>query len=104
MPIDPNDVDGLKSSIQFKKLNSDALEDILTHNQCFDALVSDLETNEGEPRFRLFKLCLAPNAQKTWSAVLDEIGNDRDQADFENTIEVFLLNKVERDCAIDTKE
>ena len=102
--IDPNNFDGLKSTIQFKKLNCNDPEDIMTHIQCFDALVSDLNTSEGEARFRLFKLCLAPNVQKTWSAVLDEVGNDRDQANFENSIEIFLCKKVERDCAIDTKE
>jgi len=104
IPIDPNDADGLKSNVQFRKLNSDDPEDIMTHIQSFDALVSDLDTDEGEPRFRLFKLCLAPNAQKTWASVLDEIGPDRDQVDFEHAIEVFLLKKMERDFALNTKE
>jgi len=96
IPIDPNDADGLKSNIQFRKLNSDEPEDVLTHIQRFDALVNDL--------FRLFKLCLAPNAQKTWTSVLDDLGDDRDQDAFETAIENFLLKKVERDCALNTKE
>lgn len=104
VPIDANDPDGLKSNIQFQKLNSDDPEDVMAHIQNFDALVDDLETAEGEPRFRLFRLCLAPNSQKTWVLVLDEIGDDRNQGDLENAIEIFLLKKVERDCALNTKE
>ncbi len=64
IPIDPNEPD-VKSNIQFKKLNFDNPEDVMAHVQNFDSLVADLETPEGGPRFRLFRLCLAPNAKRT---------------------------------------
>ena len=39
-----------------------------------------------------------------WNTVLEEIGDGREQEDFENAKELFLLSKVERDCALSTKE
>ena len=104
IPIDPNDADGLKSSIQFHKLYSDNPEDVLTHLRNFNKLVEDLDTPEGAPRFRLFNLTLSPDAQVDWATVLEEIGEDRGQDEFESAIESFLLSKVDRDCAINTKE
>jgi len=76
VPIDPNDADGLKSTIQFRKLNSDDPEDILLFFRNYNKLVEDLETPEGEPRFRLFNLVLGPDAQADWATVLKEIDDN----------------------------
>ena len=102
--IDPNNPDGLKSTVQFLKLNSDHPEDVLNHFCQFDKLVTDTGTAEGEARFRLFSLTLSPDAQSDWNDVLAERGDARDQDAFDNAKEAFLLTKVERDCAINTKE
>ena len=104
VPIDPNDADGLKSSIQFHKLNSDDPEDVLLFFRNFNKLVEDTDTAEGEPIFRLFNLVLGPDAQTDWATVLEDIGDGRDQDDFVEACELFLAQKVDRDCAINTKE
>ena len=48
IPIDPNQPDGLKTIIQFRKLQSDELEDVLVHLRNVNKLVDDLETDECE--------------------------------------------------------
>jgi len=67
-------------------------------------LVDDIGTEEGEARFRLFNLVLGPDAQSDWDTVLEEIGEGRTQDDFVDVCEAFLVSKVDRDCAINTKE
>lgn len=104
IPIDPDDPDGLKSNIQFLKLASDDPEDVLTHFRNFEKLTSDLGTAEGAPMFRLFQLTLSADAEADWNTVLEEIGDDRDPEDFMNAKDLFLISKVERDCALNTKE
>ena len=102
--IDPGDPDGLKSNMQFLKLNPDDPEDVLSFFRNFNKLVDDLGTAGGEPRFRLFSLVLGPDAESDWNTVLEEIGVDRGQDEFVAAVDLFLLSKVERDCAINTKE
>jgi len=104
IPIDPNELDGLKTIIQFRNLESDEPEDVLVHLRNFDKLVDDLDTDEGEAPFRLFKLTLGPDAQSDWATALDEIGDNRGQEEFLEALDTFLLSKVDRDCAINTKE
>jgi len=104
IPIDPNEPDGLKTTIQFRKLESDEPEDVLVHLRNFDKLVDDLDTDEGEAHFRLFKLILGSDAQSDWATVLDEISDNRGQEEFLEALDTFLLSKVDRDCAINTKE
>jgi len=104
IPIDPNEPEGLKTIIQFRKLESDEPEDVLVHLRNFNKLVDDLETDEGEAHFRLFQLTLGPDAQSDWATVLEEIGDDRGQNEFFRALDTFLLSKVDRDCAINTKE
>jgi len=104
VPIDPNAADGLKSTIQLRKLNSDNPEDVLLFFRNYNKLVEDLETPEGEPRFRLFNLVLGPDAQADWATVLQEIDDCHNQDDFVEACELFLISKVERNCAINTKE
>ena len=102
--IDPNEPDGLKTIIQFRKLESDEPEDVLVHLRNFNKLVDDLETDEGEAHFRFFQLTLGPNAQSDWATVLEEIGDNREQDKFLEALDTFFLSKVDRDCAINTKE
>ena len=104
IPIDPNEPDGLKTIIHFRKLESDEPEDVLIHLRNFEKLVDDLGTDEGEAHFRLFQLTLGPDAQSDWITVLEEIGDDRGQDEFVQALDTFLLSKVDRDCAINTKE
>ena len=104
IPIDPEDPNGLKSTMQFMKLSSDEPEDVLTHLRTFNKLVTDLDTEEGPAMFRLFNLTLTSDMELDWNTVLEEIGDGREQEDFENAKELFLLSKVERDCALSTKE
>jgi len=102
--IDPNDANGIKSSIHFHKLYSDEPEDVLLFYRNYNKLVDDIRTEEGEARFRLFNLVLGPDAQSDWDTVLEEIGEGRTQDDFVDVCEAFLVSKVDRDCAINTKE
>ena len=102
--IDPNEPDGLKTIIQFRKLESYEPEDVLVHLRNFNKLVDDWETDEGEADFRLFQLTLGPDAQSDWATVLEEIGDNRGQDEFLEALDTFLLSKVDRDCAIDIKE
>ena len=104
VPIDPNEADGIKSSIHFHKLYSDEPEDVLLFYRNYNKLVEDIGTEEGEARFRLFNLVLGPDAQSDWDTVLEEIGEGRTHDDFVDACEIFLLSKVDRDCAINTKE
>ena len=104
IPIDPNEPDGLKTIIQYRKLESDELEDVLVHLRNFNKLVDDLETDECEAHFRLFQLTLGPDAQSDWATVLEVIGDNRGQDEFLEALAAFLLSKVDRDCAINTKE
>ena len=96
IPIDPNEPDGLKPIIQFRKLESDEPEDVLVHLRNFNKLVDDLETDEGEAHFRFFQLTLGPNAQSDWATVLEEIGDNRGQDEFLEALDTFLLSKVDR--------
>ena len=105
LPIDPDEADGLKSNIQFKKLDSDDPEDVLLHVRNFDKLVTDLGTAEGAPRFRLFSMTLSVDVEEDWSGIISEIDDaDRDQEAFDQALADFVLTKVHRDCALDTKE
>jgi len=104
VPIDPNEPDGIKSSIHFHKLYSDEPEDVLLFYRNYNKLVDDIGTEEGEARFRLFNLVLGPDAQSDWDTVLEEIGEGRTHDDFVDACETFLLSKVDRDCAVNTKE
>ena len=70
LPIDPDEADGLKSNIQFKKLDSDDPEDVLLHVRNFDKLVTDLGTAEGAPRFRLFSMTLSVDVEEDWSGII----------------------------------
>ena len=63
-----------------------------------------METDEGEAHFRLFQLTLGPDAQSDWATVLEEIGDNRGQDEFLEALDTFLLSKVDRDCAVNTKE
>ena len=89
IPIDPNEPDGLKTIIQFRKIESDEPEDVLVHLRKFDKLA----------HFRLFKLTLGPDTQSDWATVLEEIGDNRGQEEFLEALDTFLLS-----CAINTKE
>ena len=104
IPIDPGDPDGLKSNMQFLKLNSDDPEDVLLFFRNFNKLVNDLETPEGEPRFCLFKLVLGLDAEADWDTVFEEIGDNCGQDKFVAAVDLFFLSKVERECDINTKE
>ena len=63
IPIDPEDPNGLKSTMQFMKLSSDEPEDVLTHLRTFNKLVTDLDTEEGPAMFRLFNLTLTSDIE-----------------------------------------
>ena len=53
--------------------------------------------------FGTFALCLGPNASLEWNDVLAEY-EERDEDTFVQAKEQYLLTKIHRDCAVDTKE
>ena len=63
-----------------------------------------METDEGDPRFKLFNLVLGLNAQSDWATILEDLRPYRNEDNFVEACELFMLTKVERDCAINTKE
>ena len=103
IPIDPNDPDGLKSATEVKKLNSDDPEDVLSHILNFDLLVANLGTAEGQPRFRLFEITLGATTATDWNTIREDHPGQGQQA-FESCIYAFILSKMTRDVALDTKE
>ena len=64
VPVDPDDPDGLKSTVEIMKLSSDDPEDVLNHIYEFDTLVANTGAGEGAPRFRLFQMTLSSTVNK----------------------------------------
>ena len=103
VPVNVADVDGPKIIREFKKLGSDDPEDVLQHLFDFADLVDILGTGQGPPRFRLFGMTLCSSVKNEWDNIRSEYVND-DHDTYVACIDEFLLTKMTRDIAVDTKE
>ena len=97
VPLDPDDLDGLKLKEEIKKLSNTDFEEVFTFLLMFNEKVDDLDIPKRNIRFRIFERLLSEHVKREWMTVrLDYDGQGMGQDIFDQYVSSFTT--------LDTKE